>query len=51
MGVIATITSKDDIPDDIIISRPTELIPVKEVIAKKAWDTILWLNWKPFRLH
>ena len=41
MGVIATITSKGDIPGDIIISRPTKLIPLKKDIAKKAYDTIL----------
>ena len=41
MGVIAAITSKGDIPDNIIISRPTKLIPVKEVSAKKHTDTIL----------
>ena len=35
MGVIAAITPKGDIPNDVIISRPKKLIPVKEVIANK----------------
>ena len=34
MGVIAAITANGDIPDDVIISRPKKLIPVK-VIANK----------------
>ena len=35
MGVIAAITPKGDISDDVIISRPKKLIPVKEVITNK----------------
>ena len=34
MGVIAAITPKGDISDDVIISRPKKLIPIKEVIHK-----------------
>ena len=35
MGVIAAITPEGDIHDDVIISRPKKLIPIKEVIANK----------------
>ena len=35
MGVIAAIPPKDDIPVDVIISRPKKLIPIKEIIANK----------------
>ena len=39
MGVIAAITPKRDIPDDVIISRPKKLIPVKVVLANKGIPT------------
>ena len=48
MGVIAAITPKGDIPDDIIISRPKELIPVKEVIAKRTYQQIIMIKLKTF---
>ena len=56
MGVIAAISPKGDILNDVIISRPKKLIPVKEVIANKGipiqhYDETKNLKTKNFRLR
>ena len=48
MGGIAAIKPKGDIPDDIIISRPKKLIPMKEVISKRAYQYNIMIKLKTF---